>query len=539
MTNWYRDLRLRWKLMGAFGLVLLLTTSLSLLAFRGVVGNDESAALVNETRAAQRQADEALLSLLDMETGVRGFLLTGQESFLDPYDEAREVYQQRIDRLVQGAAGRPEQQRLWRIVDQRTQAWVSGFAEPAVRLRREVDSGARPAEDLAQLPAAASGKAQLDAVRQDFARAAAREETILGERDAQARAANAWLKTVLLGGTALTLALGLAISFLLARDLSSVAGRLETAAGRVASGDLSYRIGMRRRDEFGNTARAFDQMALQLATADHEREQASAGLRAANAELEQFAYTVSHDLKAPLVTIQGFSHRLTKDYAERLDDAGRRYLSRIEASATHLGVLIEDVLAFSRVGRIGAPPTEVDLEAAVRREVDGLQEVADTRGARVSLASPLPAVVASPTLISQIVGNLLANAMTYGAAKGEAPRVDVVCEDRGESWCLRVRDHGPGIPVDQRDRLFRLFERLPAGKAANPSGTGVGLATVRKAAQAMGGTAGVETPEDGGASFWVEFPKVPPGGISGVYAPGALESASPERDGAQPALART
>src|SRR4029079_3463274 len=129
---------------------------------------------------------------------------------------------------------------------------------------------------------------------------------------------------------------------------------------------------------------------------------------------------------------------------------------------------------------------------------------------RVDVLYPLPVVVASPTLVGQIVGNLLANALTYGAPKGAAPQIDVSCDDLGESWRLRVRDHGPGIPADQRDRLFRLFERLPAGKAANPSGTVVGLATVRKAAQAMGGTAGVETPEDGGASFWVEFPKVPP-----------------------------
>ena len=337
---------------------------------------------------------------------------------------------------------------------------------------------------------------------------------------------------MLLGGTALTLGLGLAISFLLARDLSTVAGRLETAAERIASGDLAYRIGLRRRDEFGITARAFDQMALRLSTADHEREQANAGLRAANAELEQFAYTVSHDLKAPLVTIQGFAHRLTKDYSERLDDAGRRYLSRIEASATHLGVLIEDVLAFSRVGRIGAPPVAVDLEAALRRALEGLQEEAEARGARVDVLSPLPVVVASPTLVGQIVGNLLANALTYGAPKGEAPQIDVSCDDLGESWRLRVRDHGPGIPADQRDRLFRLFERLPAGKAANPSGTGVGLATVRKAAQAMGGTAGVETPDDGGASFWVAFPKVPPGAISGGHGPGALEI-PPRRTGTQ------
>jgi signal transduction histidine kinase len=538
MMGWYRDLRLRWKLLGAFGLVLLLATALNLLALRGVVSNEESAALVNDTRAVLSLADEALITLVDMESGVRGFILTGREEFLEPYESGRALYQQRLDALQQATADRPDQARRWREIEARARAWVEEYADPAVRLRREVNAGVRPLEDATQLSSSGTGKAQLDALRQEFVRATAQEEALLVQRVTQSQEANARLKSILFGGTALTVGLGLLIAVLLARDLSDVAGYLERAAQRIAAGDLGHRIGLRRRDELGGTARAFDEMAARLATADFERQQADAGLRAAVVELEQFAYTVSHDLKAPLVTIQGFAHRLAKDYAERLDEAGQRYLARIEANATHLGDLIEDVLAFSRVGRIGAPPAAVDLNDALRRALDDLQETAEGRAARVEVAAPLPVVVASPTLVGQVLTNLLANALTYGAPPGETPRVEVGCVDQGESWRLYVRDYGPGIPAEQQDRLFRLFERLPAGKAANPRGTGVGLATVRKAAQAMGGTAGVDSAAGAGATFWVECPKVPSGATTAGAAPSAIESGAPERDGAVPALAR-
>ena len=102
--NWYRDLRLRWKLFGAFGLILSLTTLLSVLAYRGVVDNDESAALVNDTRGVLDLADQALISLIDMETGLRGFLLTGRDDYLEPYTSAQAVYRQRFNSLQAATA---------------------------------------------------------------------------------------------------------------------------------------------------------------------------------------------------------------------------------------------------------------------------------------------------------------------------------------------------------------------------------------------------------------------------------------------------
>jgi signal transduction histidine kinase len=535
--TWYRDLPLRWKLLGAFGLLLLLTTGLNALAFRGVAVAADSAAQVRETQQVLGLADEALISLVDMETGLRGFLLSGEESFLEPYTGGQTTFEDKFAALEAATANRPEQTRRWRDVQRMAEAWVRDVAEPAIRLRREVSSGQRPSSDLTALILAGAGKPQFDSLRRQFDQARTTEEALLTQRELESREANERLRQVLVGGTAALVGLGLVIAVFISHDLSAVSERLQAATERIAAGEFAYRVGLRRRDELGRTAAAFDRMAGQLGSTDAERRAAEGALRAANGELEQFAYTVSHDLKAPLVTIQGFANRLTRDYGEVLGETGRRYLGRIEANASHLGVLIEIVLAFSRVGRVGAPPAAVDLRDAVDQVLEGLQDPIERRGATVRVQHPLPVVEASPTLINQILTNLLANALAYGAAPGAAPEIEVACDDRGDHWRLSVSDHGPGIAPEQQDRLFRLFERLPAGMAANPAGTGVGLATVRKAAQAMGGSAGVRSEVDEGATFWVDFPK--PAGTFPAPGGGAIESEATARGGAPPALVRS
>jgi signal transduction histidine kinase len=139
-----------------------------------------------------------------------------------------------------------------------------------------------------------------------------------------------------------------------------------------------------------------------------------------------------------------------------------------------------------------------------------LQDIATPHAAAtVHVRAPLPVLLANPLLIDQILRNLLTNAFTYGVTPGDTPDVEVGCEDRAGRWRLFVRDHGPGIPVDQQERVFGLFERLAAGKTVNPRGTGVGLSIVRKAAEAMGGEAGVDSVAGAGACFWVDLPKTP------------------------------
>jgi signal transduction histidine kinase len=190
-----------------------------------------------------------------------------------------------------------------------------------------------------------------------------------------------------------------------------------------------------------------------------------------------------------------------------LDETGRFYVRRIAANAERMTQLIGDVLAFSRISRVSAAATPVDVGEAIERILQDL--ATPDAAAAVRIRAPLPVVLANPSLIDQILTNLLTNAFTYGATPGEAPDVEVGCEDRAGHWRLYVRDHGPGIPADQQERVFGLFERLTAGKRVNPKGTGVGLSIVRKAAEAMGGEAGVDSAAGAGACFWVDVPKTP------------------------------
>jgi signal transduction histidine kinase len=191
--------------------------------------------------------------------------------------------------------------------------------------------------------------------------------------------------------------------------------------------------------------------------------------------------------------------------------------------------MIEGLLAYSRISRADAATQAVDLTEATEQTLQGLQTQLDRSGTVVSLRPPLPVVRASPPLVTQILGNLLVNALTYGVVPGEVTDIEVGCDDLGTEWRLYVRDQGPGIPEEQQARMFGMFERLPAGKAANPHGSGLGLAVVRKAAEALGGHAGVDSALGHGATFWVRFPKM---------LDSALDQAVPDSS-SEPALAPT
>ncbi len=233
-----------------------------------------------------------------------------------------------------------------------------------------------------------------------------------------------------------------------------------------------------------------------------ERSTADA-LRASQAEIERFVYTVSHDLRAPLVTIQGFSQRVLQHYGSALDDRGRDYLGRVQKNAQRLEALINDLLQLSRIGR-----TDLDVQtialADLAEEVRGQLAVQlESRKISFVVADGLPTVVANRYRLGQVLENLVENAILYmgspGAASPPTIRLDARAIDDG--WQVVVTDNGVGIPEEHRERVFNVFERLSAGKAVHPEGTGIGLATVKKIVETHGGRVWVEDTPGGGATI--------------------------------------
>jgi PAS domain S-box-containing protein len=227
-------------------------------------------------------------------------------------------------------------------------------------------------------------------------------------------------------------------------------------------------------------------------------------LNEVNAELQAFAYSVSHDLRAPLRAMQGFSHALVEDYAERLDELGRDYVGRIAAGAKQMDALIQDLLAYSRLSREEIAPAPVRLEEAVDAALRQVAAVLRDRGAEVEVVRPLPVVRGHAPILTQVIANLVANAAKFVAA-GVTPRIRLCTEARGRYIRLWVEDNGIGIAPEHRARIFEVFQRLH-GMAEYP-GTGIGLAIVKKGIERLGGTVGVESTPGEGSRFWIELPQ--------------------------------
>lgn len=235
----------------------------------------------------------------------------------------------------------------------------------------------------------------------------------------------------------------------------------------------------------------------------HER---TAQLTDSNAQLEAFAYTVSHDLKAPLRGIQGFSQALLEDYKDNLDERGRDYLQRIGNGILRMQTLIENLLEHSQLSRVEFRLTTVDMGSALQEALKLLEGEIKTTSAKISVRGKMPAVVAQPSALVQSIQNLLSNAMKF-TKSGRAPRIQVFAENIGDRTRLYVQDRGIGIEERHFDRIFEVFERLHGQESF--SGTGIGLAIVKKAMERMGGRCGVDSKVDVGSRFWIEMASAP------------------------------
>ncbi|WP_305824726.1 sensor histidine kinase [Massilia brevitalea] len=226
------------------------------------------------------------------------------------------------------------------------------------------------------------------------------------------------------------------------------------------------------------------------------------GLRVANEELENFAYVVSHDLKAPLRAIGSLADWLSTDYGDRFDDEGREHMRLLIGRVHRMGALIDGILAYSRVGRRASTLQVVDLNEAVAEAVDLL---GPPPAVRVEVQAGLPIVLAEPTRIRQVFANLVSNAIKYmDKAEGQ---VTVACTDAGAAWRFSVADNGPGIEARHFERIFQLFQTLaPRDRVES---TGVGLALVKKIVEIAGGRIWVESTPGHGSTFFFTYPKLP------------------------------
>ena len=329
---------------------------------------------------------------------------------------------------------------------------------------------------------------------------------------------------------------GFILQQILQRVLSKPIMDMVDVASKFGAGDSSVRFDETRRDELGYMARfinsALDKMVTEQQATHRAMEQLSeaqlalqeqhdllemrveertGALSAANRELEAYSYSIAHDLRQPLRAIDGFSLLLLEDYYDQLDDEGKDYINRVREAAQRMGRLIDDILELSKITRSDIVLCEVNLSAEAGEILKHLQDAHPERNVKTEVQSGLLAE-GDPSLIRVALENLLGNAWKYSAEMPEA-NIEFGAEQVGDCLVYHVSDNGIGFDESYSDKLFRPFERLHNDERFK--GTGIGLATVARAVERMGGDVWATSSPGQGAKFYFALDRCRSRGAAG------------------------
>ncbi|MGQ0839062.1 sensor histidine kinase [Actinokineospora sp.] len=452
--------------------------------------------LVDRIDPALRQALRLDVALLDQQTGLRGYALSGRDDFLAPYVEGVQREQAAAGRLRELLGDRSELADLDGVLSEAVQ-WRAEFAEPSIERIRT--SGPTGTQDT-------GGKARFDRVRAAVdSLHAALEATRVEGRAALGDAADL-VVVVCLTIAALLVIVFAAVIIALRAAVIGPLGRLAGQVRRVADGDFQYSLlvaGPREVTELSGDVdsmrrRILDELAGQREI-NAELDSRTEDLKRSNAELEQFAYVASHDLQEPLRKIASFCQLLERRYKGQLDERADQYIGFAVDGAKRMQILINDLLAFSRVGRVPREAELIDSADLVAQAAANLGPTVEESAAVIE-TGPLPTVRGESVLLTAVFQNLIGNAVKFRAEA--APRVRVEAERVAEDWLYSVTDNGIGIETEFAERVFVIFQRLH-GKDTYP-GTGIGLAMCRKIIEYHGGRIWLDT-EYGGPGTRFRF----------------------------------
>jgi signal transduction histidine kinase len=492
--GWTTRQWLRRATAAAFVLLILLG-ALGVWAFARAAGLTN--AIVDQATPAYVQAVLLETALVNQETGIRGYGLSGQTQFLAPYTDGLTQQKAATAQLRTLLAGDSEDITALDDVLARAAQWQQQIAEPI--------AAQPPGGPIAMATERADqGVTLFNAVR---ASAAAEQRQLLvarvHARSSQRDATDLcdWLLSAI---AAVILLLAILVFEGLRRGVTAPLGRLSADARQVADGDLGHTIaatgprdlrilaedveGMRRR------------LLAELAVSDHSRTQLdeqAAELRRSNAELEQFAYVASHDLQEPLRKVASFCQLLQRRYAGQLDERADQYIKFAVDGAQRMQTLINDLLAFSRVGRVHASHQTVDLEAALAGTVGDLSVAIEETGAEIT-HDPLPTVDGDPSQLGMLLHNLIGNAIKFHQP-GSSPHIHISAEPDGPVWRMSVSDDGIGIEPQYAEKIFVIFQRLHTREAY--AGNGIGLAMCKKIVEFHGGAIALDPDHSPGTRF--------------------------------------
>ncbi|WP_424216763.1 sensor histidine kinase (plasmid) [Streptomyces sp. BI20] len=491
---------------------LLLVVAGSVLVGSRVVARaqDRTDQLVDHIQPARSAAYQLHKALLDQETSVRGYVLTGKGEFLTPYDEGLRQAADRSETVRRLIADHPDLVTDVNDIERAGEAWRTRYARPLVDTVRTTGPSAVDADRLE------AAKRAFDGLRTLFDR----QEKHLNEARDEAREQLTQAqdqRDLALGAVVAAVCLtGLVVVLMVRRLVGVPLARLHAAADRVRGGAFAERIPaegpadlravgtaveeMRRR-VVSELDAARDREAL-LARQAAELDEQAVELRRSNAELEQFAYVASHDLQEPLRKVASFCQLLEKRYGDQLDARGKQYIDFAVDGSKRMQVLINDLLTFSRVGRLDQARADTPLDAPLDRALRNLSGALQESGAELVRPTELPTLNCDPSLMAMLWQNLIGNAVKF--RRPDVPcRIEITCERVDDHWDFAVTDNGIGVEEEFAEKVFVIFQRLHGREEYE--GTGIGLALCRKIVEYHGGQIRLVPAPDGAQGTSIRF----------------------------------
>jgi signal transduction histidine kinase len=459
-------------------------------------------ALRESTRAESRSKNVSLAAanlektVLDLETGLRGYVISGNEAFLSTYQRGRGELRHRIVTFESQAQHDMGQQKRASRLTAQIQSYVENYTEPVIVIAHENLAAARTsvAQD--------EGRRLVDDIRGAFTQFIDREDAIAAtSAETATRRANL---AVGLGALGLIVSAAIIILFgaYLARSIAQPVRGVAIGASRLAGGELSLRLREGGPGEVGELTRSFNAMAERLQHGRTELEEQNRKLRASERAKSELVSIVSHEVRTPLASVLGFTSLLLHRDVD--DETRRRYLEIIDAQGRRLSALLDDFLDVQRLeeGRLELGSERVDMAALLAEQVQLFEAQSEAHRLELRVTETPLAVRGDSNRLAQVVGNLLSNAIKYSPEGGV---VHVRGERANSSVRVVVEDEGLGIPRAQQARIFTKFYR---GEAATSgiAGSGLGLAFARAVIEAHGGKIGFTSAEGEGSTFFLELP---------------------------------
>jgi signal transduction histidine kinase len=465
--------------------------------------SDDRDEVTNRIDPANVLVANLLAAYLDQETGIRGYVLTRQPLFLQPYQAGQTSVGSEIARLDKLLPQGSRAALLLAQVEQAAGDWTSQFARPAVAAIAAGD------DRFASDSALARSKTLFDNLRA----AITALQTNLAQEGRAARhrlvTAADVLAAVLLASVGVLVATAVAIWRSLRRRVTVPLSEVAEDARLVAGGDLDHQVRVNGPREISDLASGVEAMRRRIlddvdaARATQETLiELNADLARSNEELEQFAYVASHDLQEPLRKVTSFCQLLEQRYGGQLDDRAVQYIDFAVDGAKRMQVLINDLLAFSRIGRTTDHFEPVRLQVCVELAERNLAVAIEDTGARITVTGDLPTVNGDRTLLGDLLQNLLSNAIKFRSDR--PPTVRISASREGDDWVVAVEDRGIGIEPRFADRIFVIFQRLHGRETY--SGTGIGLAMGKKIVEFHGGRIWLDVAYGPGTSICFTLP---------------------------------